>query len=610
MTKAKDGSKEIVVLEEHEHILTRPTMYVGSIEPAEERIPIIKAGRIHIENQEISIGFYKMFHEVLDNAIDEAKRMKGKMPSVRVDIDSESGQVIVKDTGNGFYNGEQKNRKSGKTNIETAMSQLRAGSNFNNDGIDTALIGTNGVGAAVVNILSDQFIVHSVNKDSVFRMEWNQFKSSGPEITRRGTTGAATWLKNNQLGTTVTFTPRKKEFKKSKWDKDILYAQMVFKNFLLKHDPILSKLDFQVWFDGVQMDLTQPFYPNDSYIAETPIGTLIVYESFDHSGSLSFVNSAMCTGMHQRIINEAINAELDDALGHHFYETYLVLNLPPKLVRFRDQNKTRLDSTRSEIEGTMKEHFRNKFREFFVTDLFKGILQKVEDRKMSMEVKKLRNVKKRTSLKNSPKYFPPSKTIENLFIVEGESAMGSILQKRDTRTDGVYRLKGKIKNVRSVSDLSSNQEVVELMQILDLDLDPTKRNFSYKRVIIATDADEDGGHITALLVNLFFKWFPYIIDEGSLFRLRIPLISVGEAKKREFFFDKKEYEEWQKGKRVPSTVRFLKGLGSLAEEDWEVIMKNKQLQQIRRDSESQRYLEMAFGKDAMPRKLWLRGEFK
>lgn len=120
----------------------------------------------------------------------------------------------------------------------------------------------------------------------------------------------------------------------------------------------------------------------------------------------------------------------------------------------------------------------------------------------------------------------------------------------------------------------------------------------------------DGGHITALLVNLFFKWFPYIIDEGSLYRLKIPLISVGDGKKREFFFSQEGYNTWQKGKRTPGSVRFLKGLGSLAEEDWEVIMNNKQLQQIRRDPESQRYLEMAFGKDALPRKKWLRGEFK
>lgn len=594
-------NKEIVVLEDWEHIIARPTMYIGSIEPSEERIPLIKSGKIHIESKEISIGFYKLFHEILDNAIDEAKRMKGKMKSVRVDVDSETGRVTVSDTGNGFHRGEQKNKKSGKTNIETAMSQLRAGSNFSNDETDTALIGTNGVGASVVNVLSEEFSVHSVNADADFKMVWNKFVSNGPVISKRA---------DQPLGTTVSFIPRKKEFRKARWDRDILYTQMLFKKFLLKNDPLLNKLQFRVFFDGEELDLDASFYPQNAYVANTPIGTLVIYESFEHSGSLSFVNSAMCTGIHQRIVNEQINAELDDPLGHHFYETFISLNMPPKLVRFRDQNKTRLDSTRAEIEGTVLEHFRNKLREFYTTALFKSIMQKVEDRKMQTEVKKLRNVKKKVDIRNSPKYFPPSGKIENLFIVEGESAMGSILQKRDVKNDGVYRLKGKIKNVRSVSDLSSNDEVVELMQILDLDLDASKRNFSYKRIIIATDADSDGSHISALLVNLFFRWFPYIIDEGRLFRLKVPLMSVGDVKNREYFYDLQEYAEWQKGKRQTATLRYLKGLGSLSEDDWEIIMANKKLQQIRRDPDSARYLEMAFGKDAMPRKNWLGGRFK
>lgn len=609
MVKDAYSNKEIVVLDPHEHVLKRPTMYVGSIEPSEERVPIIKNGRIRMENREISIGFYKLFHEIVDNAIDEAKRMRGKMSLIRVDVDSSTGQVTVRDTGDGFYKGEQRNRKSGKTNIETAMCQLMSGSNFDNDEIDTALIGTNGVGASVVNILSEHFHIYSVNKNASFTMKLEKFKCvHGPAITRRGSVSPAEWKKKNQLGTTISFVPRKKEFRKSTWEKDVLYAQVVFKNFLLKHDPLLNKLDFRVYFDGDRLLLDEPFYPDDAFVADTKIGTMIVYNNFDHSGSLSFINSAMCTGMHQRIVNETINERLDDPLGHHFYETFLAFNLPPKLVRFRDQNKTRLDSTRLEIEGTLKDNLRNKFREFFVTDMFKGILQKVEDRKMATEVKKLRNVKRQVNVKNSPKYFPPSGRIENLFIVEGESAMGSILQKRDTKLDGVYRLKGKIKNVRSVSDLSGNEEIVELMQILDLDLDVNKRNFTYKRIIIAADADEDGGHIAALLVNLFFKWFPYIIDEGRLYRLRIPLMSVGDKDKK-YFFDKKEFDEWQKGKSASTTLRFLKGLGSLSEEDWEVIMNNMQLQQIRRDPDSARYLEMAFGKDALPRKQWLRGEF-
>ena len=402
---------EIVVLKDWEHVLKRSSIYIGSAEISEEALPIIKDGRVIIERRDMSVGFYKLFYEVLDNAVDCAKRMKGQMKSIKVEFDSKTNLAIVTDSGNGFYKGCQKNKSSGLTNIETAVSCLRAGSNFSNDDVEESLIGTNGLGVSLVNICSSEFYIETKNNESYFYNKWINFESTGSIIKRD---------KQIETGTCVGFIPRKKMFKNSQWNRDILYAQMVFKKFLLKHDEVLSKLDFQVWFDGEQMDLNQPFYPQNAFVADTKIGTLIVYESFDRSGSLSFVNSAMCTGMHQRVVNESINAQLDDALGHHFYETYIVLNLPPKLVRFRDQNKTRLDSTRNEIEGIMLEHLRNKFREFFVTDLFKTILQKVEDRKMSTEIKKLRNEKKKINIKNSPKYFPPSKTIENLFIVEGE----------------------------------------------------------------------------------------------------------------------------------------------------------------------------------------------
>lgn len=603
-------SKEIEALEPWEHVLIRPTVYVGSLEPSEDRIPLVRNGRIHVTHKEVSVGFYKMFNEILDNAVDEAKRMKGRMKLIRVEVDSKTNRVTVQDTGDGFKDGEVKNRKTKKTNVETALGRLMSGSNFKNEAnTDTALIGTNGLGASIVNVLSDEFSVHTVNKNSDFYMLWEKFKSKGPEIERRGSRSAATWKRTKKLGTTISFVPRKEKFKKVTWDREILHTMLVFKRYLLDNDQHLKKLKLEFVFDGEDVDVSVPFLPKDAHTVETPIGTLVVYESFDESGSLSFVNSAMCTGIHQRIINETINAELDDPKGHHFYETFLMLNLAPKLVRFRDQNKTRLDTTRLEIEDTIKYNFRQGIKQFFGTPLFARLLQKVEERKMATEKKKLRAEKKKVDVRNSPKYFPPSGRAENLFIVEGESAMGSILQKRDTKVDGVYRLKGKIKNVRSVSDLSGNQEVIELMQILNLNLDEVKP-LSYKRVIIATDADEDGGHITALLVNLFFKWFPYVIDEGKLYRLRIPLLSVGDVKKRQFFFDKSEYEKWQKGKHKPSTLRFLKGLGSLAEEDWEVIMKNKQLQQLRHDDDAKRYLDMAFGRDSMPRKQWLQGKFK
>ena len=112
-------------------------------------------------------------------------------------------------------------------------------------------------------------------------------------------------------------------------------------------------------------------------------------------------------------------------------------------------------------------------------------------------------------------------------IVSHNSAMGSILQKRNPKDDGVYALKGKIKNCKTIGDLSENKEILELMHILGLD--PTIKTGTltgYKRAVIATDADPDGAHITSLIINLFHKWFPQVVRSGQLMILRTPLVST------------------------------------------------------------------------------------
>lgn len=599
-----ESNKKIVALSDHEHVLLRSTMYVGSVDLSEEKIPVIKENKIVMENRTISVGFYKMFNEILDNSIDEAKRMNGKMKSISVRIDSKTNQVSIEDTGGGFYKGTEINDKTGLTNIETAMSQLRAGSNFSNDATEETLIGTNGVGAALVNMLSTKFTIETRNKDAYFFKEWNNFEGKA-NVIKKG--------KQAETGTIISYIPRKDVFKRAKWDRDIIHTLMVFKNYLIKNDDTISKLKFTVTFDGEELDLNTKFFPAQHWSVKTNIGTLTIYESFkvgdSQSGSVSFVNSAMCTGIHQRIINEKINEELQDTLGHHFYETFLVLNLPPKIVRFGDQNKTKFVSTRDEVEGTILANFQGKLKQFFNTPIFEAIRKAVEERKMDSEVKKLRAAKKKVNVRHSHKYFPPSGRIENLFIVEGESAMGSILQKRNTKTDGVYSLKGKIKNVRSVSDLSDNKEIIELMQILDLDTDPSKRTFTYKRIIIATDADEDGAHIFSLLVNFFCRWFPYVIDEGRLFTLKIPLMSSEDGKNRIYFYDKKEFDTHVKAKKPIKDLRFLKGLGSLSIKDWENVMSNKKLIQVKKGDEAKKYIDMAFNKDSGERKKWLSGGY-
>ena len=478
-----DNKKEIVVLGDREHLVLRPTVYVGSVKPTDEKVPLIRDGRIYIENRSISVGMYKLFDEVFSNSLDEAKRMGGKMKYITVSIDSKKNSVSVRDSGNGFYKGTYINKTSGKTNIETAVSMFRAGSNFSNDDIEDALIGTNGLGLACVCGLSKDFKIVTINDTHHYKQEWDDFKTDGPLIKTKDVSDSS--------GTEIIFKPLIGVFGNTKWDKDVLSSIMILKYDLIKRDPIIGNLEIALNWDGESIDLNIPFLPEESFKINTDIGQITIWEKYEGSGSLSFVNSAMCTGIHQKIVNDFVNSKLDDTLGHHFYDSMIVLNLPPKYVKFGDQNKTRFVTTREEIENLLINKFGSKLQGFFKTEIFGRILKKVEDRKNDGYVKKLRSEKKKINLKNSHKYFPAQKSLgESLFIVEGLSAVGSILQKRDPKTEGAYALKGKIKNCKNIGDLSDNKEILELMQILGLD--PTVKNTNvtgYKKIVIATDPD-------------------------------------------------------------------------------------------------------------------------
>jgi DNA gyrase/topoisomerase IV subunit B len=589
------SKKEIKVLSEREHILLRPTVYVGSVKPTDEKVPIIRNNKLFIESKKISVGMYKLFDEVFSNSLDEAKRMNGKMKSIYIEVSSKDNNVSIRDTGNGFYKGTDINKVSGKTNIETAVSQLRAGSNFENDDVEESLVGTNGMGVSLVNVLSKYFSIETINEKSYYFQEWRNYEGSSPKVSKNTDKG--------KTGTTVTFKPLSDVFGYDKWDKEVLSTTLILKYDLIKRDPVLSKLNIELTWDGEKIDLNPSFLPEESFKINTEIGQITIWEKYEGSGPISFVNSAMCTGIHQKIINDFVNSKLDDTLGHHFYDSMIVLNLPPKYVKFGDQNKTRFVTTREEIENLLMNKFGSKLQNFFKTELFERILKKVEERKNEGYVKKLRAEKRKVNLKHSHKYFPAQKALaENLFIVEGLSAMGSILQKRNPKEDGVYALKGKIKNCKNIGDLSDNKEILELMQILGLD--PTSRNIEavgYKKIVIATDPDPDGSHITSLLINLFYRWFPMVIRSKRLSFLKIPLVSVGDSKKRKYYWD---LDDFKKAKPSGNT-RYLKGLGSLSLEDWEWVMTNKSLISIEESEDSKEKLEMAFGDSSELRKRWL-----
>ena len=589
------SNKEIVALNDFEHVLLRPAIYIGSVQATEEKVFIAKHNKLVSENKEISIGFYKLMDEVLSNAFDEAKRMGGKMSKIMIFFNSKDNSVSVIDTGGGFLNGSSINKTTGMTNVASAMSMLRAGSNFKNDNTEESLIGTNGVGASVVNMLSDFFSVVTVNDKEVYIQEWNQFITKGPKVYART---------KETTGTVVKFVPRKDIFGKCTWDKEYIHTQMLFREYMRKSDPLLKDLDFSCVFDGVKLNLEQKFMPDEMFKIETKIGTLCVWESYQGSASASFVNGALCTGIHQRIFTEWINDAFESQIANKFYETFIILNFPAKYVRFQDQNKTRYGMTRGEISPILTKFFDPYVKKHIKANpIYQKILAKIADAEREGEIKNLKNKKKAARHKISDKYFPSSGDTKNLYICEGGSAMGSILQKRNSKTDAVYALKGKIRNARKLSDLTSNAEIIDLMNILNLDPE-NDRACKFERIIISCDADPDGeGHIASLLINLFYKWFPNVVRQGRLFMLKTPLIS-GFKKHTHYFYSHKEFESY-KDKDSLTNIRYFKGLGSLGIDDWIFIFNNLHLSKIQEDSKSEKMLEMAFGTNASLRKKWL-----
>ena len=601
MAVKQTNSKEIIALNTFEAVRLRPTMYIGQVVPMEDKLPIIVDGKLKMVEKSWSPGFMHLIVEVLENALDEAKRCKGKMKNVYVSVNLDTNEVIIKDEGNGFHKAHAKHPKTKKNVVRTAMEELHAGSNFSDT--DTNILGTHGVGSAVTNILSEKFSIITRNKLHHVHFDWEDFVVVNEDRRKREP--------NEELGTEVSFIPSTYIFGGFEWDPELITTYLSYKAFLIQSDPVINKLQLVGRFikDGkeVPIPVTTDFVEGDYIKVDSPMGTVYLWEGYEHSGSLSFVNGSQCTGIHQKIVNDWCNEYFKYNLAHHFYETLVSLNVPSQLMRFADQNKTKFATGRGEIEVEMERSFKSKLiRNLKKSEIARKIEQSIEDRLHAENIAKIKKAKRQSKRQISDKYSPPSKKKEVIYITEGLSAAGSVKQARDSETEGVYALKGKVKNTRKLSDLTNNVELLEIMSILDIEPDNDKQTI-FDRIIIAADEDPDGQHISSLIINFFQKWFPHIVKEKKLYKIITPLVACNYGKPRHYFFTLEEFNEFAKNKKV-SNVTYLKGLGSLNMEDWVYTMNNKVLFQIVPDRSAKKYLEIAFGTSAQKRKTWLEGK--
>jgi DNA gyrase/topoisomerase IV subunit B len=597
ITPAKD-SKEIVALSPFEAVRLRPSMYIGQVSLMEDKLALIIDGKLKSVEKKWSAGFMHLIVEVLENALDEAKRCNGKMQNVYVTVNLDTNEVSVTDEGTGFHNGQNIHSKTKKNIVRTALEELHAGSNFTDT--DKNILGTHGVGAAVTNMLSEYFTVTTVNPTHYVKYEWKDFKVIKEDIRPK--------LSTEKLGTTISFIPTPELFTKYKWDKDLIVTYLSYKSFLIKNDPIIKNLILHGKFiqcgQTINIPVISDFIPENSIKVETSSGSIYLWESYQDSTSLSFINGSQCTGIHQKVVNDWCNEYFKYNLAHHFYETLISLNVPSKLMRFADQNKTKFATSRGEIEDDMFKGFNKRLLSFLAkSDIARNIENSIEDRLHSESLTKIKRAQKQSKRKISEKYSPSTRTKGAIFLTEGLSAAGGVKQARDNESEAVYALKGKVKNSKKLSDLSNNKELLEIISILDIEPN-NKRLPNYEKIIIAADSDADGSHITSLIINFFYTWFPHVIDNDRLYQLITPLVVCDSEKSRKYFYSIEEYTEFANNNKT-SNVNYLKGLGSLSLEDWKFVMDNRVLFKISNDRSAKRFLDIAFGASSQKRKKWL-----
>lgn len=598
-----DGS-QIQVLEGLEPVRKRPGMYIGSTGYD---------------------GVHHLVKEIADNSIDEA--IAGYARRIIVTLRSDGG-VTVEDDGRGIP--VDIHPKTGKSTLETALTILHAGGKFGGGGYKVSS-GLHGVGSSVVNALSKKLIAEVVRNNILYRIEFAEGVAQGP-LQELGATEL-------HQGTYITFYPDPTIFKEGV---ELDYKWVV--NYL-RHQAYLTK-GVHVTVQDERIDQKESFYfeggiksyvkflnhgkevlnPNIFYtekqVEDARIEIAIQYNDSFIETIKPFANNVLTIdgGSHlvgfrsalTRVINDyarknSLLKEKEENLSGDDIKEGLTVVLSVKLPdpQFEGQTKNKLGNPemRRYVEQVMNEYFSYYLDEN--PSAAKAIIGKAllasRARKAARAARE--NIIRKGALEGSglPGKLADcsSKNPEEseLYIVEGDSAGGSAKSGRDSRTQAILPLRGKVLNVERarLDRMLANNEIVSLIKAIGIGMGDQIdiSNLRYHRIIIMTDADVDGSHIATLLLTFFFRYMKEVIDGGHIYLAKPPLFLIKVGQKKYYAYDEEEREEIidtlikdkvQKGNKInPEEDKMkqagvtlsqrYKGLGEMdAEQLWETTM--------------------------------------
>ena len=631
MAEQQYGADQIQILEGLEAVRKRPGMYIGSTSAR---------------------GLHHLVYEIVDNAVDEA--LAGYCDSIEVFI-NEDNSITVVDDGRGIPVDIQK--KAGIPAVEVVFTILHAGGKFGNGGYKVSG-GLHGVGASVVNALSEWLEVQVYRDGNVYQQRYERGRTMYP-LKIVGTCSP------DQHGTRVSFLPDKEIFEETVFDYDTLKMRLRETAFLTKnlkivlHDEREEKHEHTFHYEGGIKEFVSylnkgktPLYENVLYCEGTKDG-VYVEVSMQHNDSYTeniytFVNNintpeggTHLTGFKNALTktfndyarkNKLLKENEDSLSGEDIREGLTaIVSVKVEEPQFEGQTKQKLGN--SEARGAVDNIVSEQLTYYLEQNptAAKAMCEKsIMAQRARAAARKARDLTRRKSALEGmalPGKLADcsDKNPENceIYIVEGESAGGSAKTARSRATQAILPLRGKILNVEKarMDKVYANAEIKAMITAFGTgihdDFDISK--LRYHKIIIMTDADVDGAHISTLLLTFIYRFMPELIKQGYVYLAQPPLYKIEKNKRVWYAYSDEELNSilMDIGRDNSNKIQRYKGLGEMdAEQLWETTMdpERRILLRVTMDEETTSEVDLTFttlmGDQVEPRREFIENNAK
>ena len=599
---------KIQMLSDKEHVIRRPGMYIGSVaNESHERFMFGKWTSVTYV-----AGLIKIIDEVIDNLVDEAIRTNFKF-SNKISVDLKDNRVTVTDNGRGIPQAMVVTPEGDEIpGPVAAWTKTKAGGNFGNDA-ERKTGGQNGVGSSLTNIFSTQFIGTTCDGKN--------------EITVTCSNGSdnVSWktVPSTKNGTTVSFIPDFSHFDETHMGK--VYEDIIHDR-LMTLAVVYPDIEFKFMGKRVQgkFKAYAHMYDENAVVQDSDTCAIAIGRSDDGFRQLSYVNNIHTKngGTHVDLVLDELSNELIPALKRKYKIevnkarikeclTVIMFIRDMSNMRFDSQTKERLTSPWGEIRSHIDIDYKKLANAIMKSeDIHMPIIEAMLARKLAAEkaaetkaAKKAQKAKVAKHIKAN-KYGKDADT--TLFLTEGDSAIGYLLTTRDRELHGGYPLRGKFMNTwgMSAADAMKNKEVFDICAITGLTIGEPAENTNYRNIAIMTDADVDGvGSIFPSLLAFFSNW-PELFEQGRIRFVKTPVIILTKGKEQRWFYSLGEYED-HKDDFKGWKLRYIKGLGSLEEDEYERVIQDPVYDVVSLPENWKELFELIMGNDAAPRKTWM-----